>query len=162
MGIGRKTPTFSRVFIGVVCLLGIGFIGVRPARAGMAADVVATSCAVMTDSMISTQVAVDPHHLVFEAVVGCDPPPSQAIAVECYDYGEYFGDCGGSISVNQPWLQIDQDDFYGVDSVEVSVNPEGLEPGTYEGKIHISYDWIAIDDEEDVSVDLIIDPPEAP
>ena len=155
---------FSAIFLVVVILLGTGFIGVRSARAGDAAEIaaVAAGCAALTvaDSMLSTQVAVDPHRLVFQSVARGDAPPSQAIAVQCYDYGEYYGDCGGSISVDQPWLKTDRDGFYGVDRVEVAVDTEGLEPGIYEGKIHIDYDFIAIDDSEDVSVELVVDPPE--
>lgn len=150
----------------VTALLGSGFIGIRPARAGDVAEIaaVAAGCAALTvaETMLSTRVAVDPHRLAFQSVAGGDTPPSQSIAVQCYDYGEFFGDCGGSISVDQPWLKTDRDGFYGVDRVEVSVDTTGLEPGTYEGKIHIDYDFIAIDDSEAVTVELELVSDEAP
>jgi hypothetical protein len=106
-------------------------------------------------SAATAEVAVDPHSLSFHAVQGQDAPPAQAIAVQCYDNDEFYIECGGSVSSNQDWLLIDRKSFYGVDSVLVSVDTSGLEPGTYEGKIHVSYD-LAFDD-EDVKVALVVE-----
>jgi hypothetical protein len=147
----------ARVAVFLAILAGSLAAGSSPARAGLGTDLALGGCGAVTDDMVSTQVAVDPHHLDFSALQGGESPPSQAIAVQCFE-PDGFGDCGGSVSVNQPWLQTDRTSFYGVDRVEVFADPAGLDPGTYEGKIHVQYDFIAIDDEEDVNVEMVVEP----
>jgi hypothetical protein len=146
-----------------LCLIGILVVclpEVKPAMASVEAEIAAVGCAATAASgLLTTSVAIDPHHLTFQTILGDEPPPSQAIAVQCFDYGNYYNDCGGTISVNQPWLRTDRNHFYGVDLVDVWVDPTDLEPGTYDGKIHVSYYLVAIDDEEDVNVELIIQEP---
>ncbi len=132
-------------------------LSVTRARAGFGTELAAAGCGSAVDSLVLTQVAVDPHVLTFSSVVGEEPPPSQSIAVQCYDPSYAFDtSCGGSVRSDQPWLLLDRDGFDGVDSVEVAVAPEGLEPGIYEGKIRVRYDFVAIDDSEDVTVELIV------
>lgn len=144
----------------LIISLSAGLPGVRPAVAGVGTEIAVAGCAATAASgLLTTTVAVDPHHLAFQTVLGDDPPPLQAIVVQCFDYGDYYGDCGGTISVNQPWLRTDRVSFYGVDRVDVWVDPTDLEPGTYEGKIHVSYYLVSIDDEEDVNVELVIQEP---
>lgn len=134
---------------------------VPTARAGAGTEAAAMGCGAVANGLLwaaTTEVAVDPHSLEFHAVSGEEPPESQFIAVQCYDPSSLYSDCGGSLSSNQDWLLTDRKSFFGVDNVRVSIDPTGLEPGTYEGKIHVSYD-LAFDD-EDVVVTLEVKPPE--
>lgn len=148
------------LFLSLIGILTVGFPTVRPVTASVEAEIAVAGCAATAASgLLTTSVAVDPHRLRFQTILGDDPPLSQAIAVQCFDYGSYYGDCGGTISVNQPWLRTDRVSFYGVDRVDVWVDPTDLDPGTYEGKIHVSYYLVSIDDEEDVTVELIIQEP---
>lgn len=139
--------------------------GMKSAHASVAVDVgvaAAAGCgAAVASWVLTTQVAVSPHHLDFEALSGDLPSTAQAFAVACVDVAD-GSDCGGSISVDQPWLQVDHDRFFGSDTVAVRVDPGALDPGTYEGKIHVEYDFVSVDDSEDISVELVVDPPPPP
>lgn len=138
-------------------VMSCAFLSSPLAQAGIGVDLAAAGCGAVAGSMLTTEVAVDPHLLTFTTFVGDVPPEAQTIVVACYDVGSYYDvGCSGSLSVDQPWLKLDRTDFYGVDTIAVRVDPADLTAGTYEGKIHVSYDFVSIDDEEDVRVELTV------
>jgi len=163
--VSPKIIQFVATVIGLFLLMSGVAPGMKSAHASVAVDVAvgaAAGCgAAVATGMLTTSVAVSPHHLDFEALSGDFPSEPQAFGVRCIDVGD-GSDCGGSISVDQPWLEIDHDRFFGLDTVGVRVDPGDLEPGIYEGRIHVEYDFVSVDDSEEISVGLVVDPPPPP
>ncbi len=161
----RHKIRFLGLFLACSFGLSGGLRGIRLARAGVgedvAAGVAAAGCAAAASGVFTASVSVDPHHLNFQAAAGEPPSDPQPIAVQCVDVLSGEG-CGASISTDQPWLQTDHDGFFGGGVVGVRVDPSALDAGVYEGKIHVKYDLISIDDSEDISVELTVDTPPNP
>jgi len=80
------------------------------------------------------RIAVEPASLSFSAVLWQDPPAPQTLKIT---------NAGGGVlaweaSVDVPWLQLSSTQGEAPSELSVSVQPEGLEPGVYEGTITLT------------------------
>ncbi len=80
------------------------------------------------------RIAVEPASLSFTAVLWQDPPAPQTLTITNAGGGTLRWEA----SVDVPWLQLDATQGEAPAELSVSVLPEGLEPGTYEGTITIT------------------------
>lgn len=123
-----------------------------------AGSIFCSGCGVILDLLVTPEIEVSTHELIFDATE-METVPSQQITASCTqtDTDTFVeNDCGANVTSNQEWLTVSPDEIYGLETVTVSVNIEGLAPGTYEGNIHVEYWLVAIDDEEDVRVELTV------
>lgn len=115
------------------------------------------------DSLFAVpHIEVDPQSLHFEAVEGGAAPAAQNFAVTCELDTEYSRYCDASIIPDQAWITVDKTliDHFG--TVSVTVNPTGLAPGTYTGKVDARNDQISFDDQKKVDIYLVITAAPAP
>ena len=125
-----------------------------------AALIFSTGCGVLLDLLVSPEISVSTHNLSFTATESTNPD-SQQITAECTALDSDTSiseDCEALITTNQDWLSTSPTEILGLETVTVSINVEGLAPGTYTGNIHVEYILVSIDDEEDVSVELTVNP----
>ena len=100
--------------------------------------------------------------LNFEATAGGDDPAIQQITVDC-TYNETSlldpQDCELNLTTEQTWIDVYPATTIGQENVEVTANITGLEPGTYQGNIHVESEFPnATDDEQDITVNLTVNP----
>lgn len=136
-------------FLWVVCALAMALSG----------------CDSIFDLLVSPEVSVGTHELAFTAVEGGDAPVAQKTTAECVTSNSSTSsvidksDCTVDITANQDWLTVDPASVTGHKEISVSANTKGLKAGTYTGKVHVEYDLVAIDDEEDIAVTLTVTAP---
>lgn len=132
-----------------------------------AMSVVLSGCDAIFDLLVSPEVSVGTHELAFTAVEGGDAPEAQKTTAECSTSNSSTesiidkDECTVDITSNQDWLTVAPTSVTGYKEISVSVNTTGLKEGTYTGKIHVEYDLVAIDDEEDIDVTLTVTAPVA-
>lgn len=115
------------------------------------------------DLFISPEIKVSTHNMTFSATEGENPDTQQITASCTYPDDDSINysdedECGADVTADQEWLSAEPTEVYGLETVNVSVNTEGLEPGVYSGNIHVEYQLVSPDDEEDISVELTINP----
>lgn len=127
-----------------------------------------SGCDSLFDLLVSPAVSVGTHELAFTAVEGGDPPAALRTTAECTTSNSSTSsvidkdDCTVDITSNQDWLSVAPISVTGHNEISVSVNTAGLKAGTYAGKIHVEYNLVAIDDEEDIDVTLTVTAPPVP
>ncbi len=107
-------------------------------------------------------VTVSTTALTFEATAGDDDPATQVVTVDC-TYTETSildpEDCELDLTTNQGWIDVYPTNTLGQETVEVNALIADLEPGTYEGNIHVESEFEnATDDERDITVTLTVNP----
>jgi hypothetical protein len=79
-------------------------------------------------TITAVPIAASPNNLNFSSVVGGPPPAAQPVAL--------MGDVGPWTALaDQPWIGVAPSSGNGVGSVNISTNPTGLVPGTYNGSV---------------------------
>jgi hypothetical protein len=92
---------------------------------------------------------VNPSSLTFNHILLQDPPASQTVTVSSVPSGLNFG---ASVASNSPWLAVSVAASRTPASLTVSVDPTGLDPGTYTGTIAVT----AFGQTQNVSVSLVV------
>lgn len=112
-------------------------------------------------------VTSDPGALSFEIVEG-GAAATQQLEVNCFfdpdacldepsTYSEE--ECVASISTSQTWMSSNLSEYEGTADIDVTVDPAGLAPGTYEGSLHLERrDWDWGTDELEVPITLVVTP----
>jgi len=116
-----------------------------------------TGCGTFFSSFFS-EVSVSTHELTFETTYGENPEAQTFIAYCAYFEGFFQSGCTADITTNVSWMTTDPSSIYREGTVTVNIDTEGMEPGTYYGRVHVEYVLVAVDDEEDVNVTLTINP----
>ncbi|MFH1873791.1 MAG: hypothetical protein ABH859_01215 [Pseudomonadota bacterium] len=107
-------------------------------------------------------VTVSVTELNFTATANGGDPAIQQITVDC-TYNETSlldpQNCELNLTTEQTWIDVYPTTTIGQENVEVTVNITGLEPGTYQGNIHVESEFPnATDDERDITVNLTVNP----
>ena len=80
---------------------------------------------------------VSPSKLIFRHALSNDPPAAQSFTVSSIAAGSYF-----SIASNQPWVRVSSDEGFASSTVEVSVDPTGLEPGVHAARLTVTSEYV--------------------
>lgn len=134
-------------------------------RIGLIVLVFMTSgCEVLFDLFVFPSVSVSEHSLCFDLTLD-EEVLSQEVTADCSTIDSYgFNDsCYAELETDDPWIEVEPDSIWGWERVTITVDPEGLEPGLYEGKVKLRYEPFSIDDEEEITIEMIVpEPPEEP
>lgn len=127
--------------------------------------VMLSGCGVAYDLLVSPEISVGTHEMSFTAVEGGEAPAAQVTTASCTKDGSSVASladsdkCDANVTSNKEWLAVTPAAVTGQEDISVSVATTGLAAGTYTGIIHVEYDLVAIDDEEDIAVTLTITAP---
>lgn len=108
-----------------------------------------TQSVAVTLNVARPTLTVNPTSLTFNQILLQDPPSAQTVSVSSVPSGLNFG---ASVTSNSPWLAVSVAASRTPSSLTVSVDPTGLEPGTYTGTIAVT----ASGQTQNVSVSLVV------
>lgn len=124
-----------------------------------------SGCDVAYDLLVAPEISVGTHDMSFTAVEGGEAPAAQVTTASCTSPDSSTSsvldtdDCGANVTSDKEWLTVTPASITGQKDITVSVVTTGLTAGTHTGNIHVEYDLVSIDDEEDIAVTLTVTAP---